>query len=159
MPEPGKKSKALSRRAVVIGGAASGLAAATVTLLPWDAWATPEEAKILLAAFAPGTPKPGKITIKAPEIAENGNTVPITITVDSPMTETDYVKSIVMVAENNPAPGVIRLALTPALAKAELQFRMRLAQTQRVIAVAQMSDGSLWQDARVIKVTIGGCGG
>lgn len=156
MADDGEIKEGVSRRAVVLGAAASGLAA---VFLPMEAAATPTEAEMLLATFAPGAPKPGKITIKAPEIAENGNTVPIVLTVNSPMTETDYVKSILMVAENNPAPGVIRFALTPALGKAQIQFRMRLAQTQRVIAVAEMSDGSFWQDSRVIKVTIGGCGG
>jgi sulfur-oxidizing protein SoxY len=155
----GAVSKGLSRRAVLRAGAVGGFAAATAALLPFEAGATPDDARLLLQKFATTPPKPGRIAIKAPEIAENGNTVPITLTVDSPMTESDYCKTILMLAENNPAAGVIRVDLTPALGKAQLQFRMRLAQTERVIAVAEMSDGSFWQDSRIVKVTIGGCGG
>jgi sulfur-oxidizing protein SoxY len=97
--------------------------------------------------------------LKAPEIAENGNTVPVTVIVDSPMTEQDYVKAVHVVAEANPAPGVVTLHFRPENGKAEAQFRMRLAQTQNLVAIAEMSDGSLWTATREVKVTIGGCGG
>lgn len=152
-------AEGVSRRAIIIGGWTGGLALATVALAPVDALATPEAAAKLLADFAPGTPKDGKVTIKMPEIAENGNTVPITIEVASPMTEADYVKAIQVVTEHNPAPGVIRLEMTPALGRAYIQFRMRMAKTERVIVEALMSDGSVWRGMREVKVTIGGCGG
>jgi sulfur-oxidizing protein SoxY len=118
------------------------------------------EAQKLLAAFTNGaTPSPGRVKIGAPEIAENGNTVPITIDVESPMTDASYVKSIILVADGNPLPGVARFELTPANGQAHVEFRIRLAQTQNITAVAQLSDGSLWSATRPIKVTIGGCGG
>ena len=93
------------------------------------------------------------------KIAENGNAVPVTVTVDSPMTDKDYVEAIHVVADGNPNPGVASFTLTPLAGKAEVQLRVRMASTQKVIALAEMSDGSLWTLAREVKVTIGGCGG
>jgi sulfur-oxidizing protein SoxY len=146
-----------SRRGVLAGAAA--LATTLAGLLPRAAQATPEAAKALLESLAKGEPREGRVSLKAPEIAENGNTVPVTVSVESPMTEADHVRAVYVVADNNPAPGVITLRFGPESGKAEAQFRMRLAQTQNVIAVAEMSDGSLWTATREIKVTIGGCGG
>jgi sulfur-oxidizing protein SoxY len=103
--------------------------------------------------------KEGKITVKLPEIAENGSTVPITIAVDSPMTDNDYVKSVHIVAEGNPSPEVVSFNLSPAMGKAEVSTRMRLGKTQNVRAVAIMSDGSVYSGLKQVKVTIGGCGG
>jgi sulfur-oxidizing protein SoxY len=142
---------------VLTGGAFASLLA--LGGLPVAALATPADVQKWLAEQLPGTPKPGKVTIGAPDIAENGNTVPITLTVDSPMTAQNYVKSIVVAADGNPLPGVAKFDLTPANAQANVQFRIRLAQTQNIYAVALMSDGSLWSAQKAIKVTIGGCGG
>ena len=152
-------SPSLSRRgAIALAGRGTAVAVAAC-LFPRAAWATPSEAKALLAALGPGTPQPGKVTIGAPEIAENGNTVPISIDVDSPMTDANYVKTIVMVADGNPLPGVARFDLTPANGRAHVEFRIRLAQTQNITAVAVMSDGTMWTATKNVKVTIGGCGG
>lgn len=137
--------------------AASALA--VTSLAPRAAFATPDDVAKYVASLGLGTAKAGKVTIGAPEIAENGNTVPITISVDSPMTEQDYVKKIVMVADGNPLPGVANFDLTPANGAAHVEFRIRLAQTQNITAIAQMSDGSTWSASRAVKVTIGGCGG
>ena len=79
-----------------------------------------------------------------PEIAENGNTVPATISVDNPMTPQNYVKSVHVVADDNPNPDVMSVYFTPACGKAEVSTRMRLAKTQNVIAYAELSDGSVW---------------
>jgi len=100
-----------------------------------------------------------KITIKSPEIAENGAIVPYTVTVDSPMTDADYVKHIHVFAEGNPSPEVISFNLSPANGKAEVSSRMRLAKTQNVVVAAVMSDGSVHTNKKEVKVTIGGCGG
>jgi sulfur-oxidizing protein SoxY len=105
------------------------------------------------------TPAAGKITLKAPEIAENGNTVPITVSVDSEMTAQSYVQSVVLLAEGNPNPAVATFHFTPMSGEASATTRMRLAKTQNVIAVAKMSDGSVYMDKKQVKVTIGGCGG
>ena len=145
----------LSRRQAV----ALGLGSLAATMAPLGAQATPESARKMLSDLAKAEPKAGKVQIKTQEIAENGNTVPVTITVDSPMTEKDHVKAIHVVADKNPLPGVASFNLHPASGKAEVQFRMRMAETQNIIAVAVMSDGSAWTAAREVKVTIGGCGG
>lgn len=146
----------ISRRQAV---AALGLGGIAVTLVPLSAEATPESAKKLLADLVKAAPKAGKVEIKTQEIAENGNTVPVRISVDSPMTDKDYVKEIHVVSDHNPSPGVASFMLTPSSGKADVEFRMRMAETQNVIAVAVMSDGSAWTAAREVKVTIGGCGG
>ena len=101
----------------------------------------------------------GGLTLTAPEIAENGNTVPISIAVDSPMTEESYVDSVIIIAEGNPSPDVATFNFSPASGIAKATTRMRLAKTQNVIAVAKLSDGTFLSDTRTIKVTIGGCGG
>jgi sulfur-oxidizing protein SoxY len=104
-------------------------------------------------------PETGRITLKAPEIAENGNTVPVTVTVDSEMTEASYVQSVMLLADGNPNPGVATFHFSPMSGRASATTRMRLAKTQNVIAVALMSDGSVYMDKKQVKVTIGGCGG
>jgi sulfur-oxidizing protein SoxY len=101
----------------------------------------------------------GKLTMDLPEIAENGNTVPFTITVDSPMTDKDYVKAVHLIATGNPQPGVATFHFTPQSGKAAVASRMRLARTQDIIALAELSDGKFVQTKRSVKVTIGGCGG
>ena len=104
-------------------------------------------------------PTEGKLTIDMPEIAENGNTVPFSVSVDSPMTEKDYVKAIHVISTGNPQPGVATFRFTPQSGKATVASRMRLARTQDVIAIAELSDGKFLQSKRAVKVTIGGCGG
>ena len=138
-----------------------GAAAATAgVLMPSDADATPESAKKLIEKLS-GTAshKSGKVTLKMPDIAENGATVPLTVHVDSPMTEKDYVKFIHLASEKNPKAEVASFHLSPSSGRAEVSTRMRLSKTQNVIAVAVMNDGSVFRTARQVKVTIGGCGG
>lgn len=101
----------------------------------------------------------GKIRLDVPEIAENGLVVPINVEVESPMTEADHVKAVHVFAEGNPLPGVVSYQFTPACGKASAATRMRLAQTQDIICVAEMSNGALHTAKANIKVTIGGCGG
>lgn len=101
----------------------------------------------------------GRIDLTLPEIAENGNTVPLKLEVQSPMTDSDYVKAVHVFAEGNPVPEVATFRFTPANGKAYVSTRMRLAKTQDVVAVAEMSDGSLYTARKTVKVTIGGCGG
>lgn len=148
-----KRQSGLNRRQAV---AAFGAVAA---LTPFAAAASPETAKKALSDLVKAEPKAGKVQIKTQEIAENGNTVPVTVTVESPMSANDYVKAIHVVSDGNPLPAVASFMLSPASGKAEVYFRMRMAATQNIIAVAEMSDGSSWSAAREVKVTIGGCGG
>jgi len=101
----------------------------------------------------------GKITLETPQIAENGSTVPVGIVVDSPMTDADHVKTVHLYADGNPNPDVATFHFTTMSGKADVSTRIRLAKTQNVVAVAEMSDGSFMMAKSEIKVTIGGCGG
>jgi sulfur-oxidizing protein SoxY len=101
----------------------------------------------------------GRVKLDLPEIAENGNTVPMTVSVDSPMTEQSHVTDVLVVADGNPRSGVVTFHFSPASGVAEANTRIRLASTQNVIAVAKMNDGSFYMVSKPVKVTIGGCGG
>lgn len=101
----------------------------------------------------------GKVDIKAPTIAENGAVVPITVSVDSPMTADDYVSDIYLFSEGNPAPLVAGFHLTPMSGKAEISARIKMGKTSKVRAVVKTSKGKLMQASKEVKVTIGGCGG
>jgi sulfur-oxidizing protein SoxY len=137
----------------------TALAALAGALVARNAFATTDQAKEWLASHAKGTPKAGKVALKAPEIAENGNAVPLTVSVDSEMTDKSWVKAIYIAADGNPSPGVAVYEFTPLSGKAEVSLRVRLQQTQKLVAVAEMNDGTLFTASREIKVTIGGCGG
>jgi sulfur-oxidizing protein SoxY len=101
----------------------------------------------------------GKVRLDLPEIAENGNTVPMTVSVESPMTEQSYVTEVLVVADGNPRGAVVTFHFTPMSGVAEANTRIRLAKTQTITAVAKMNDGSFQKASKEVKVTIGGCGG
>jgi sulfur-oxidizing protein SoxY len=104
------------------------------------------------------TPADGLVKIELPELAENGNTVPLSVAVDGPMAGGTHVQEILVVAPANPNARVIRFRFSAASVP-EASTRIRLAETQNVVAVAKLSDGTFFQASRQIKVTIGGCGG
>jgi sulfur-oxidizing protein SoxY len=148
----------LSRRAALVIGAGG----AALTLLGWDekALASAQEAADQIAKFTGGkTPDKSKVLIELPEIAENGNTVPLAISVDAPMTADDYVSEVLVVAEGNPNPGVATFHFTPMSGKADASTRIRLAATQNIVVVAKTSKGAFYTGQKLVKVTIGGCGG
>lgn len=101
----------------------------------------------------------GGINLITPEIAENGNTVPIGVSIESPMSADDYVQSVAIYADGNPNPEVITFNFTAASGVAAAKTRIRLAKTQNVVAVAKMSTGKIVMAKNQVKVTIGGCGG
>jgi sulfur-oxidizing protein SoxY len=147
----------LSRRQVL---AASAGAVAAVSWIGSVVPAAANDSADLIKTFTGGkTPAAGKVKIDMPEIAENGNTVPMTIMIDSPMTEQSYVKDVLVVADGNPRGGVVTFHFSPASGVAEANTRIRLAKSQNIIAVARMNDGSLYTATKAVKVTIGGCGG
>ena len=125
--------------------------AQTVAALP----GTAEIAKLL----AGRTAKPGGITLDVPAIAENGLVVPLTVDVASPMTDADYVKVVHVVAEGNPNPLVASFHFTPASGRPAASIRIRVAQTQNIVVIAETSTGALHMASAEVKVTIGGCGG
>jgi len=148
----------LSRRATL----ALSAGAAALTLTGWNssAFAAAKEAADDIAKFTGGkTATPGKISIELPEIAENGNTVPLAVTVDAPMTADNYVSDILIVAEGNPNPGVATFHFSAMSGKAEASTRIRLATTQNIVVVAKTSKGEFFTAQKQVKVTIGGCGG
>ena len=156
----------LSRRAALaLGakyGAALGIGGAALTIAGWggSAFAAAKEAADEIAKFTGGkTAEKGKISIELPEIAENGNTVPLSVTVDAPMTADNYVSEILVVAEGNPRPGVALFHFSPMSGKAEASTRIRLATTQNIVVVAKTSKGEFFTGQKLVKVTIGGCGG
>lgn len=100
----------------------------------------------------------GRITLRLPEIAENGATVPLTVEVESPMTADDHVTAVHIFAERNPLPNVASMRFTPSSGEAIAATRIRLAESQTVRVLAEMSDGSVFAAARDVTVTIGGCG-
>lgn len=122
--------------------------------------ATAEAADKMIKEFSGGAElASGKIDLITPEIAENGNTVPIAVEIESPMTADDYVQSVALYADGNPNPEVITFNFTVASGVAAAKTRIRLAKTQNVVAVAKMSNGDFHVARNQVKVTIGGCGG
>ena len=105
------------------------------------------------------SPQTGRISLETPQIAENGNTVPIAVEVQSPMSGEDYVKALHVYADGNPQPDVATFRFSPQSGKARVSTRMRMIKSQNVVAVAEMSDGSVYMGKKRVKVTIGGCGG
>jgi len=99
----------------------------------------------------------GGVRLSLPAIAENGAQVPLTVAADSPMTPADHVTAIHLLATRNPTPGIASFRLSPALARAEVQTRIRIAEEQAVIALAVHADGRVVRAAASLKVTTGGC--
>jgi sulfur-oxidizing protein SoxY len=99
----------------------------------------------------------GKVKLDIPPLVENGNTVPLTVSVTSPMTADDYVKSIHVFNEKNPQPNIGNFHLGPSSGRAQVSTRIRLADTQKVVAIARLSDDSFWQITTEIVVTLAAC--
>jgi sulfur-oxidizing protein SoxY len=99
----------------------------------------------------------GRVKLNLPPLIENGNSVPLTVTVESPMTDADHVRAIHVFTEKNPQPNIIGAWLGPRAGRAQLSTRARIADTGAVIAVAQLSDGSFWSDRVEVVVTLSAC--
>ena len=148
---------AQTRRQFLGKTAAAGVAIGTV---PTVAFAKPDDVTAEIKKLFGDKPiATGRIKLDLPTIAENGLVVPLNFKVESPMTDKDYVKTIHFFADGNPNPQIASFNFTPMTPRAEAQIRIRLAQTQNIIAVAEMSDGALFTAKQEVKVTIGGCGG
>jgi len=133
-------------------------AALALLALPWAALAQEDALTGAIREAVGGAQAvEGGITLRAPATAENGGQVPLTILVESPQTAAEHVTAIHVFATRNPTPGVASFRLTPALARAEVQTRIRLAESQIVVVLAQLSDGSLRRANAEIRVTTGGC--
>ncbi len=99
----------------------------------------------------------GRVRLELPPLIDNGNSVPLSVAVESPMTLSDHVKAIHVFTEKNPQPDVVSAHLGPRAGRARLSTRVRLADTQTVLAIAQLSDGSFWSDSAEVVVTLSAC--
>ncbi len=132
---------------------AMGAGAAAVAALGLPAFAATDEVATAIDEFTGGAEAcEGGVSLNAPEIAENGNTVPVEVSAEG-------AKRVMVLAAGNPRPGVVTFKFGPLAGSQTASTRIRLAQTQDLIAVAEMADGSFARTTRQVKVTIGGCGG
>ena len=142
-----------TRRLVLFGAAGSGLA-----LYAPPAAASPAAMdEAIRALVGEATVKRGRVKLELPPIVENGNTVPLTVTVDSPMSKTDHVTAIHIFNEKNPQPYVAAFGLGPRAGRAAVSTRIRLADSQQVVAIARLSDGTFWSDSADVIVTLAAC--
>ena len=145
--------EASQRRQLLVGG----VALAAVLAMP-KARATTEDMAKAVAAFTGGAKiQKGKVKLEVEPLVENGNTVPISVSVDSPMTPASHVLALALFNEHNPQPEIIRASFGPRSGRAALSTRIRLATTQRLLAVAHLSDGSFWSDEAEVIVTLAAC--
>ena len=142
-----------TRRHFLTGGVALAVVLATRS-----SRATPAAMQAAIKKVVGEAPlRKGKVMIDVPPLVENGNTVPLTISVESPMTASDYVKAIHVFNEKNPQPNVIAVHLGPRAGKAALSTRIKLAAAQKIVVVAELSDGSFWSEDADVIVTIAAC--
>ena len=135
-----------------------GLIALGLLANPLIAFAKKQEADEAIKKIVGGaTIQEGKVTLTIPPLVENGNLVVLKVSVDSPMTANDYVKTIYVIAEGNPLPNIFTAYLTPRSGTANITTRVRLADSQKVWAIAQMSNGSFWQGSAETLVTLSAC--
>jgi sulfur-oxidizing protein SoxY len=154
MSEPDKSTR---RRFLVSAGSAAVLGAAPiVTLRPAEA--TPAMLAIAIRdVVGAAVVRTGKVKLEVPPLVENGNTVPLTVSVSSPMTAEDHVKSIHVFNEKNPQPNVGNFYLNARSGRAQVSTRFRLADSQKIVAVAKLSDGSFWSASVEVVVTLAAC--
>jgi sulfur-oxidizing protein SoxY len=143
----------VNRRTILV---ALGGAIAMTVIDP--AHAESEDLEAAIKAFSKGKPMtPGKVKIDISPLVENGNSVSCGVAVESPMTATDHVRRIALFNEKNPQPDIAVFHLNPRAGVAKVDTRIRLATTQNLVAIAEMSDGSLWSDKVEVIVTIAAC--
>lgn len=145
------------RRTLALGAGLAFLSAAPFAVGP--ALAANDTAEIAKAFLGGKEPIRGKLAVDLPEIAENGATVPIVASVASPMTDASHVTEILVLAEANPSANVVRFRFTPSSGKADVSLRIRLSATQTVWVLAKTNDGEVYLEKKMVKVTLGGCGG
>jgi sulfur-oxidizing protein SoxY len=132
---------------------------AAIAVLPLgSAYATPEALQAAIKEVVGGKPlREGKVLLDIPSLVENGNTVPLTVTVDSPMTADDRIKAIHVFNEKNPQPHVCNISLGPNVAKALVSMRIKLGDSQKIVAIAETSKGEFWTASADVVVTLAAC--
>ena len=148
------KTQHIDRRQLL--ASAGGMIA--ITSMPLSAWAAQEDLdRARLELFGDRAVREGRVTVKLPPIAENGHSVALSVSVDSPMTEADYVKRIAILSPRNPLATIAVFHLTQQSGVAHVSTRIRMSGTQRIIAIAEMNDGSLWSGGMETLVTLAAC--
>jgi sulfur-oxidizing protein SoxY len=143
------------RRFLWTAGAGLGLVSIAAVR---PAHATPEQMQdAIRKVVGTATVKPGRVKLEMPPLSENGHTVPLTVSVESPMTGADHVRAIHVFTEINPLPDVATFRFTPRSGRARVSTRIRLANTQTVVAIAELGDGSFWSDRATVVVTLAAC--
>jgi sulfur-oxidizing protein SoxY len=142
-----------TRREVLAGGAGLGI---LVSLRPARADQAASEAAIRTFA-GKAEIKPGRVKLDIPPLVENGNAVALTVAAESPMTETEYVRRIAVFNTKNPQPNVVVAHLGPRAGRAMVSTRIRLGDSQRLTAIAEMSDGTFWSGSADVIVTLAAC--
>jgi sulfur-oxidizing protein SoxY len=149
---------ATRRQFLTIAGGLAGVVGIAPRLAVRPAEATPASMAAAIRDVVGEAPvQPGKVKLDLPPIVENGNAVPLTVSVESAMTAADHVKSIHIFNEKNPQPHIAKFFLGPRAGKAVVSTRVRLADTQKVVAIAELSDGSFWSDSVDLIVTLAAC--
>ena len=143
----------ITRRDVLKAGAVAAVGAA----LPTQASALGQMETAIRSVIGEAEIRKGRVMLDLPPLVENGNTVPLTVSVDSPMTKDNYVKAIHVFNEKNPQANVISAQLSPRAGKATISTRIRLAGTQKLMAIAELSDGTYWSDTADVVVTLAAC--
>jgi sulfur-oxidizing protein SoxY len=139
------------------GGVAAGLGLGSLVAVR-PARATPAEMEdAIRKVIGSPTVTPGRVTLDLPPLIENGNAVPLTVSVASPMTGADHVRAIHVFTQKNPQPNVASFHLGPRAGRAKVATRVRLADSQMVIAICELSDGTFWSDSADIVVTLAAC--
>ena len=150
--------QATRRRFLIDTAALAGAVGIWLPLAAGPASATPASMRAAIRKVVGEAPvTKGRLKIDLPPLIENGNAVSLTVAVESPMTVEDHVKAIHVFTEKNPQPNVISVQLGPRAGRATFSSRIRLADSQKVIAIAQMSDGSFWSDEIEVIVTLAAC--
>jgi sulfur-oxidizing protein SoxY len=150
--------QATRRRFLIDTAALAGAVGIWLPLATGPASATPASMRAAIRKVVGEAPvTKGRLKIDLPPLIENGNAVSLTVAVESPMTVEDHVKAIHVFTEKNPQPNVISVQLGPRAGRATFSSRIRLADSQKVIAIAQMSDGSFWSDEIEVIVTLAAC--
>jgi len=144
-----------SRRAF-LQAAAAGLGIAVIRVAPATATPAAMDEAVRKVVGASKVSK-GRVTLELPPLSENGNTVPLTVSVESPMTQAEHVRAIHIFTELNPQPDVVSFRLGPRAGRARVSTRIRLANTQTVTAIGELSDGSFWSTSAAVVVTLAAC--
>jgi sulfur-oxidizing protein SoxY len=141
-----------SRRSFIV-------ALGSVSVVPWlNAQVTTSEAvETIKKIVGQADPRLGRVTLDIAPLVENGNLVPMTVSVESPMTSTDFVKAIHIISEKNPLPNIVSFNLGARAGRAQVSTRIRLLTSQRLWAIAEMNDGSFWQGHADTVVTLAAC--